>query len=326
MKRFLFILLLCFIICNNVFAQYERESGDVYYTDVKAYIKDIPIEVFDIEGEIVVECENLESYGFFVAWDSNERVLRLAENVYETEELKNKSNTLINEDKHNTENIAKKYYCSDIVTYLNGKKIKSYNVDGKTLIPIKGMADCGYIVKWDEQKKEFKVNFDKVTIETDIGKCNISDYSSMTEPLRYAVTYNGTIEFDDNTLDIEILYLCGYYTSYILLKATLEALNIPFEWDFETSTLNINFDESNITQINISDPIDSKNLYYDIKEIEMNIVCNSKQFKILSEVSSTVHADMQNLNMERFELPIYEYKNIIYIPLATIKDILNIEL
>jgi len=42
---------------------------------------------------------------------------------------------------------------SDIVTYINGYPIRSYNIDGNTWICVEDLKDYGFIVIWDSSDR-----------------------------------------------------------------------------------------------------------------------------------------------------------------------------
>ena len=63
------------------------------------------------------------------------------------------------------------YYTTDIVTYLNGKEITSYNIGGRTVILAEEMKNFGYSVIWDELKRELLIDkpMDFYRYNTELG-------------------------------------------------------------------------------------------------------------------------------------------------------------
>lgn len=300
-------------------------AGNIYYTDIKAYLKNTPINAFNIGGKTVIECEGLNWYYLFdVYWYSDKRELTV-DNKSENNVMDLYAGKNLSSSQGKIGDIAGQYYYSDITTYLDGKEIESYNIGGKTVIPMEAMVDYGYNVTWDNDKREIRAVFEGLKFDTDIGTCSRASLENFSYDLNPKVVYNGQITIDDKPiLNTDIFIHSNIYSNYyVSLKQTLEALNIPFQWDSNTNTLNINWD--NNLKINpISDKEDTEKKPFDIlpKDVKMNIVSNGKIYPILSGLIPYGHFD--NAEIKRFDLYAYEYKDIVYIPISTLADILGL--
>jgi hypothetical protein len=51
------------------------------------------------------------------------------------------------------------YVYTDIKTYLSGKEVESYSIDGRTLIDFDLLAKYGRL-NWNEQKREIRLTID----------------------------------------------------------------------------------------------------------------------------------------------------------------------
>jgi hypothetical protein len=52
--------------------------------------------------------------------------------------------------------IIGKIYKTDIATYINGSRIESYNIGGRTVIPVEELKKFGFNVTWDAQNRTLK--------------------------------------------------------------------------------------------------------------------------------------------------------------------------
>jgi len=111
--------------------------GNVLSTDIVAYIDDMPVVSYNVDGKTVVIVEELVKYGFRVAWDSETRKL-----IVSTDKLPVTAPEYINE----TEDLpigtsVGEIYQSDIVTEINGREYESYNMNGQTVVVIEALGD-----------------------------------------------------------------------------------------------------------------------------------------------------------------------------------------
>ncbi|NLB17019.1 MAG: hypothetical protein GX827_09485 [Clostridiales bacterium] len=108
----------------------------VLHTDIVTYINGLPIRSYNIKGYTAVIVEELADYGFYVVWYGNERKLTV---------IRLDSIPVVGgyTPEKNTQPIGSKampVYFTDIVTYLDGEKVDSYNVGGRTIIYVDDLA------------------------------------------------------------------------------------------------------------------------------------------------------------------------------------------
>ncbi len=132
----------------TVFAPGTIENK-VLHTDIKAQIDGYPIRSYNIDGNTCIVVEDLMKYGFKVVYDNDKRTLHVDdENGPVTSNYTHVANT------HPVGSKAMDVYTTDIRTFIKAaeysgySKVKSYNVDGLTLIKIDDLDEFGNVV-WD---------------------------------------------------------------------------------------------------------------------------------------------------------------------------------
>lgn len=153
----------------------EEIAGYVLSTDIAAYIDGYPIPSYNVDGRLGVVAEDLRNYGFSVVWDAEALTLhvkRAEQPVY----------TPLETEKTDMEpgRVLTPVYKTNIVTYVDGRAVESFNIDGRTIIyfsALSGYAKGGY--QYD-----------------DISR---SSMFSTERPLRPAVTLSGDV-FPDKIL------------------------------------------------------------------------------------------------------------------------------
>ena len=152
---FTFVVMLC---VTNAYASVIRE---VLYTDIGTLIDDSPIESYNINDYTYVVAEDLEKYGFDVVWDGKARTLSIYRNVHKSYEIALDKRG-INITKSSIP--MRKHYCdvydTDIKTYLDGKEIEAFNVDGRTMIQVDHLAQYGEF-NYDDTKRLVEIRIMK---------------------------------------------------------------------------------------------------------------------------------------------------------------------
>lgn len=124
--------------------------AEVLNTDIKAYIDGMPIKSYNINGWTGVVAEDLREYGFFVDWYPEERALYVSKNELSDE---------ITADYRFEENIkpigshAKYVYNTDIKTYVDGREVTAFNIDGWTIIYIDELQVFGDVIWYPEARE-----------------------------------------------------------------------------------------------------------------------------------------------------------------------------
>lgn len=106
--------------------------GEVAHTDIVTYINNQPIESFNINWETAVIVEDLAKYGFNVVWDPTPgnrqlRVTRAYDKAFQNTFRPTAST-------HPNGTHAFDVLYTDIVTYFDGHKVDSFNVNGRTIV------------------------------------------------------------------------------------------------------------------------------------------------------------------------------------------------
>ena len=246
-------------------------AGDMYFTDIKAYVFDAPVTSYNIGGRTVIDTEILSGYyGFDVTWHENERWLEVtdAQTTASSEAL---NGTVVEGADGITGEKAGVYYNTDIVTTLNGKEIEAYNIGGRTFLVAENMRDFEYIVDWNEESRELRVeryplqNEYDDTIATDFGEIPVT---GIIERNNTYVRTKGSLGCSAGKKEYYLPLKYGYVFSssglikYVRLSEIVQALNAEYEIKTEETkdgynyTLIINYDKTDIPYMSDINPID----------------------------------------------------------------------
>lgn len=153
MKKY-FVSIIFALAClasYNVFA-----LNDVRSTDICAYINNYPISAYNLNNQTALYASGLRNYGFDVIWNEAERRVDIS---LSDEDIKGAGKMLYRDEKINAGRILSTAKETDIVTYINGEKVESYNIDGYTVIYLKELNRFG-TVNWDGEKRIASVTID----------------------------------------------------------------------------------------------------------------------------------------------------------------------
>lgn len=127
--------------------------GNVLYSNITAYVNGSQIPTSTIAGKTLVAVEDLVNYGFDVTWNNKDRSLRVELN-------KSKKITPLSVEKNTrpTGTVKCKYVYTDIKTYISGEQVKSYAIDGVTLIDFELLAKYGTL-NWRPVAREIHLNY-----------------------------------------------------------------------------------------------------------------------------------------------------------------------
>ena len=64
---------------------------------------------------------------------------------------------------------------TDIVTYINGKKINSYSLNGRTAIVAEDLVNYGFEVKWNEESRELHISKEQGSMSSSDSKTLTND-------------------------------------------------------------------------------------------------------------------------------------------------------
>lgn len=218
MRKFLIILSLLCIINVPAFANPGDVAGNVYYTDIQAYLYNAPVTSYNIGGRTVIDGEILNwHYGFEVYWYGDKRVLSINDMGGRFNSIEALGGTFANLPSKTPGRIAGKYYETDIITILDERVIEAYNIGGRTFIVAEEMAKHGYNVVWDPDERTITIDkpMDFYKAETDYGTIKSLDNYSSTEFLQISergATADGKTAFGgDEQIILKGNFACNGY-------------------------------------------------------------------------------------------------------------------
>jgi MORN repeat. len=197
-------LLLTVLLLLPVFSLFAKAAygtykvGDVIneavYSDVSAQINFNKIASYNINGNTAICVEDLEDYGFQVQWDIIKRSLTIGK-YNSTYYVKNQMIYIPNEEEIGT--IAYDVLFSDIKTYVFGKQVESFNINGRTMIYIDSISPYGTL-NWDEINRKIVLNTTEhkevKALYYDSGKVKYYGEVSYDTPNGYGTYYKITGE------------------------------------------------------------------------------------------------------------------------------------
>ena len=110
-------------------------AGNIFTTDIAADVDGMSIRSYNIGGKTAILVEELQSYGFYVEWKAQERLL-----VVKTEFMPTKTPEYTH-IKQKPGDVAGNIYETDIKTFVNGIEVPSYNIGGLTAVAIEALVD-----------------------------------------------------------------------------------------------------------------------------------------------------------------------------------------
>ncbi|MDO5477808.1 MAG: hypothetical protein Q4G23_01445 [Clostridia bacterium] len=182
--------------------------SEAVYTDIVAYVNNYPMPAYVVDGYAVIVAEDLRDYCCDVVYDEVTRSLYITK----AGEDATFSNKLVYKPNRETGEYYTDVLYTDIKTYVNGNEVKSFNVNGKTMIVIDefGKNMDGY--EWDNVNRaafsyladkpmaEFKPVDKRIEVLFDDNGAHIGSYDSD----RYTRTYTGAYDFDFDGIEEDI--------------------------------------------------------------------------------------------------------------------------
>ena len=128
-------------------------SLPILSTDIRSYVFGSEIESYNVNGSTCIVAEDLINYGFTVVWDGEARTLSITHpsDDFTQTEKKNFGAKSGNIGEKLTETVP-----TDIITYVNGEEVDSFNIGGRTVIYIDALGVFGGVT-WDGEKRTISV-------------------------------------------------------------------------------------------------------------------------------------------------------------------------
>ena len=181
MKKFFSFLIFMFLISTAVYAQNEVRT-----TDICAYINNYPISAYNLNNQTAVYASALKNYGFNVEWNASERRVDI---TLSDKQISGTDDAVYRFDKSDAGKVISSASDTDIVTYVNGKKTESFNINGYTVVYVSALKDLAN-VSWDGEKRVANIT---------IPSKNMKDF----EFVPYKYDFEIEVPMLENTVDVK---------------------------------------------------------------------------------------------------------------------------
>ncbi|MBQ4528172.1 MAG: hypothetical protein II998_08880 [Clostridia bacterium] len=167
-------------------------------TDIIAKINGFHIQSYNVDGYTYVCVEDLNYYGFYVNFDWNLKTLSVVRKSYNYDYYPNflPSNSISNYWSIGPLTYSVPILYTDIVTYLDGERVESANIGGKTIINFHDLAKFGSVT-YDNNTRTISLQIDDFPNYTPDN--NQSNYSATDYRVGDYITF-GKYE-QDNIFD-----------------------------------------------------------------------------------------------------------------------------
>jgi hypothetical protein len=162
MKRRILAILLTMVMTATALGviahaqpQVGDRLGDVLNTDIRVFLNGIPIMGYNINGWTYVVAEDLPAYGKNVIWNPQTRTLSITMGAGSP-----MTPRPIPENFAPVGSVAFPFIHTDIVTYIAGQRVSSYNIQGQTVIRIDDLVAAFGVSRWDSVRRELLVATD----------------------------------------------------------------------------------------------------------------------------------------------------------------------
>ncbi len=148
------VIISLFPICTGAY-----HVGDVIgyalTTDIVATINGYDIPSYNVDGYTYIVAEDLQYYGFTVFYDNSIRSLFISRDPSQIYVSKEYKKPYVPSEKVGIP--ERKILYTDIVTYLDGNYVPTYNIDGQTIIRFDALSAYGG-VSYDNNKREISLS------------------------------------------------------------------------------------------------------------------------------------------------------------------------
>jgi hypothetical protein len=160
MKRKILALFLAMVLAMPLFvittqAQVGQRAGDVLNTDIRVFLNGAPIMGYNIAGWTYIVAEDLVYYGLDVLWNPTARTLSIARG-----QPRAVTPRFIPENFAPVGSVAFPFVYTDIVTYIAGNRVTSYNIQGSTVVRIDDVVTAFGQSQWDSVRRELLASTD----------------------------------------------------------------------------------------------------------------------------------------------------------------------
>ena len=181
MKKIFSFIIFIFLISVSAYA-----ANEVRTTDICAYINNYPVAAYNLNNQTAVYASSLKNYGFDVEWNAGERRVDI---TLSDKNISGSGDMIYRFDKDAAGKILSTASDTDIVTYVNGKKAESFNINDYTVIYISALKELA-TVAWDGEKRVASIT---------IPSKNMKDF----EYVPYKYDFEIEVPMLENTVDIK---------------------------------------------------------------------------------------------------------------------------
>ena len=161
-KTILLAIALTVLFGVNVYAKSGDVVGDIYSTDILAFINDVPVPSYNIGGKTVIILEDLADYCVQCTYNDYLRTLLAYSLTWDPNLQKQVA-------RGSAGRVTGKIYETDIKTYVNGMPVQAYSLNGKMAVAIEdigkitdpGMEYSPYNMRfvWDSKERTVSLYF-----------------------------------------------------------------------------------------------------------------------------------------------------------------------
>jgi hypothetical protein len=140
----------------SVVARFVRAgtvAGDVLNTDIGVFINSQEIMGYNINGWTYVVAEDLAAFGLSVVWDGVARTLSIARGASTMQP------PTVSVNCQPVGSVAFPYLFTDIVAFINGQRVNSFNIDGRTVVLVDEIATAFGQVQWLATERELRITY-----------------------------------------------------------------------------------------------------------------------------------------------------------------------
>ena len=131
------LIIACFALTVSAVALRTGDVVDyVLKTDIRAFIDGYEIPSYNIRNRLCIVAEDLRGYGFDVEWNAENKTLHVTKNGYGV-------TSPIDVAATDSSSAPLPVYYTDIVTYVNGEAVESFNIGGYTIIYLRELQRYG---------------------------------------------------------------------------------------------------------------------------------------------------------------------------------------
>ncbi|MCL2773727.1 MAG: Ig-like domain-containing protein [Oscillospiraceae bacterium] len=226
-RKISFIILLSMIISALSFVNVAAlkigdEIGNVLNTDIKTYVNGQRIPSYNINDKSAVLIKDLTNYGFDSSYDDKTRTATLTYNP----DKQMTPITQFDENNNRPGTVAFKYVYTDIVAYVNGKQVESFNIKGNLAIFFGDLKDYGTFF-WDGAARESRFTATKQAAEVLLSQTSAAIKAGeaivLTATVQPYDAVNRNVTWTSSNTNVAQVNNNGYVTGISVGSATITA-------------------------------------------------------------------------------------------------------